>query len=297
MKPPPPDLSPKHPRVLARGDGFRVIPIGRSRAVFSDLYIRLLGGSWRTIGLMLGGVFLGINLVFASAYLALGDGIANAKPGSFADAFFFSVQTFATIGYGGMVPKTLAANLLVTTEALFGFCYTGVVAGLVFSKFARPTARILFSDKAVITTHEGKPHFMLRMVNERDNRIVDAQAKLTLMRDEVTAEGKTLRRFYTLPLVRSENPLLRLSWTVMHEINEASPLFHMDHEALQSTEAEIIVSVSGLDETLSQMIHARNSYIADEIVRGAAFADVLHRKDDFVLEVRYDRFHDLKDED
>ena len=165
-----------------------------------------------------------------------------------------------------------------------------------FSKFARPTARILFSDKAVISTHDGKPHFMLRLVNERDNRIVDAQAKLTLMRDELTAEGKTMRRFYTLPLVRSENPLLRLSWTVMHEINEASPLNGMDHEALQSTEAEIIVSISGLDETLSQIIHARNSYIADEIIWGATFADVLHRKDDFVLEVRYDRFHDLKDE-
>jgi len=294
MKPTASDLPPKHPRMLARGDGFRVIPIGRSRAVFSDLYIRLLGGSWRTIALLLGGVFLGINLVFAFAYLALGDGIANARQGSFADAFFFSVQTFATIGYGGMFPRSLAANLLVTTEALFGFCYTGVVAGLLFSKFARPTARILFSDKAVISTHDGKPHFMLRLVNERDNRIVDAQAKLTLMRDELTAEGKTMRRFYTLPLVRSENPLLRLSWTVMHEINEASPLHGMDHEALQSTEAEIIVSISGLDETLSQIIHARNSYIADEIIRGAAFADVLHRKDDFVLEVRYDKFHDLK---
>ncbi|MEI6441002.1 MAG: ion channel [Alphaproteobacteria bacterium] len=296
MTPTPPNLPPKHPRMLARGDGFKVIPIGRSRAVFSDLYIRLLGGNWPTIALVLGVVFLGINLIFASAYLALGNGVANARPGSFADAFFFSVQTFATIGYGGMVPKSVAANLLVTIEALFGFCYTGVVAGLVFSKFARPTARILFSDKAVISTHDGKPHFMLRLVNERDNRIVDAQAKLTLMRDELTAEGKTMRRFYTLPLVRSENPLLRLSWTVMHEINEASPLNGMDHEALQSTETEIIVSISGLDETLSQIIHARNSYIAEEIIWGAAFADVLHRKDDFVLEVRYDRFHDLKDE-
>ncbi len=281
--------------MLARGDGFKVIPIGRSRAVFSDLYIRLLGGSWRTIALVLGGVFLGINLVFACAYLALGDGIANARPGSFADAFFFSVQTFATIGYGGMVPRTLATNLLVTTEALFGFCYTGVVAGLVFSKFARPTARILFSDKAVISTHDGQPHFMLRLVNERDNRIVDAQAKLTLMRDELTAEGKPMRRFYTLPLVRSENPVLRLTWSVMHEINEHSPLYGMDHEALVATEAEIIVSISGLDETLSQTVHARNSYIADEIYWGAAFEDVLHRKDDFVLEVRYDKFHDLKD--
>ena len=294
MTPLPPETSPKHPRMLARGDGFKVIPIGRSRALFSDLYFRLLGGNWGTIGLVLVGVFLGINLIFASAYLALGDGVANARPGSFADAFFFSVQTFATIGYGGMVPKSVAANVLVTTEALFGFCYTGVVAGLVFSKFARPTARILFSDKAVIAIHDGKPHFMLRLVNERDNRSVDAQAKLTLMRDEVTAEGQNMRRFYRLPLVRSETPVLRLTWSVLHEINEESPLYGMDHEALVATEAEIIVSITGLDETLSQTVHARNSYIADEIFWDAAFEDVLHRKDDFVLEVRYDKFHDLK---
>jgi len=245
---------------------------------------------------VLAGVFLGINLVFAVAYLGLGDGIAHARPGSFADAFFFSVQTFATIGYGGMVPRTLAANLLVTLEALLGFCFSGVVAGLVFSKFARPTARILFSDKAVIAIHDGKPHFMLRLVNERDNRIVDAQAKLTLMRDETTAEGQNMRRFYRLNLVRSETPVLRLTWTVMHEINEQSPLYGMDHEALVASEAEIIVSIVGLDETLSQTVHARNSYIAEEIIWGGAFKDVLHRKDDFVLEVRYDRFHDLKDE-
>ena len=295
MTHPEPTPSPKHPRLLSRGDGFKVIAIGRNRAVFSDLYVKLLGGSWKTIALIMVGVYLAINLSFALAYLTVGDGIEHARPGSFADAFFFSVQTFATIGYGGMIPRGLAANILVTIETVFGFSYSGLVAGLVFSKFSRPTARILFSDKAIIAMHEGKPHFMLRLVNERDNRIVDATAKLTLMRDERTSDGATMRRFYALPLVRHETPVLRLTWTVMHEINAQSPLFGMDHDVLRETESEIIISIMGLDETLSQTVHARHSYIADEIVRGAQFEDVLHRKDDYVLEVRYDKFHSLKE--
>jgi inward rectifier potassium channel len=231
---------------------------------------------------------------FAFAYLGTGDGIQNARPGSFADAFFFSVQTLATIGYGGMLPHGLAANLLVTIESLFGFAFYGLVTGLVFTKFSRPTARVLFSKKAVITMHDGKLHFMMRLANERNNRIVDASAKMTLMRDEWTVEGTQMRRFYELPLVRKEIPVLRLTWTVMHLIDENSPLFGMNSEKLSEVEGEIIISINGLDETLSQNIQARHSYIADEIICNAAFVDVLHRREDYVLEVRYDRFHDIK---
>ncbi len=284
----------KHPRLVSRKDGFSVLPIGRHKATFTDFYVTMLGSSWKKIILIMIGFYLVINLTFAVAYLAIGNGIVNARVGSFTDAFFFSVQTLATIGYGGMTPHGNIANILVTIESMFGFAYYGLVTGLVFSKFSRPTARILFSDKAVITTHEGKPHFMLRLVNERDNQIVDASAKLTLMRDEKTTEGVFMRRFYSLPVVCSKTPILKLTWTVMHEINEQSPLYGMSNEQLMETEAEIIIFITGLDETLSQTIHARHSYIADEIVYGAMFEDILHRKDNYVLEVRYDLFHNLK---
>jgi inward rectifier potassium channel len=282
--------------MVSRGDGFKVIATGRQKQAFTDMYARLLGGSWKNIVFVMVGLYFLINTIFALAYFAIGDGIEHARPDSFADAFFFSVQTLATIGYGGMAPHGMASNILVTIESMFGFAYYGVVTGLVFSKFSRPTARILFSDKAVITTHEGKPHFMLRLVNERDNRIVDAAAKLTLMRDEKTPEGLAMRRFYSLPLVRSEAPILRLTWTVMHEINEKSPLHGMTPERLAASESEIIISIVGLDETLSQTVHARHSYIADEIVCDAMFEDILHRREDYVLEVRYDLFHKLKEE-
>ncbi|OYW13270.1 MAG: hypothetical protein B7X02_02555 [Rhodospirillales bacterium 12-54-5] len=168
---------------------------------------------------------------------------------------------------------------------------------MVYSKFSRPTARILFSNQALITTHDGQPHFMLRLANERDNRIVDATAKLTLMRNELTAEGTRMRRFYTLPLVRREIPVLRLTWTVMHRIDERSPLFGMTAASLAEMEAEIIIAIKGTDETLSQTIHARHSYIAEEIICDAVFEDILHRRDDYVLEVHYDRFHAIRKRD
>jgi inward rectifier potassium channel len=286
--------TPRHPRMVARGDGLKIIHTGRRRQVLGDMYVRLLGASWKRMILIMAGVYLSLNVLFALAFLALGDGIENARHGSFADAFFFSVQTIATIGYGKMLPQGLPANLLVTLESMFGFAFYGVVTGLVFSKFSRPTSRILFSDKAIIASHDGKRHFMLRLANERDNRIVDTSAKLTLMRDEKTTEGTMMRRFYDLPLVRREIPILRLTWTVMHAIDEKSPLYGMTPEKLADMEAEIIISITGMDDTLSQTIHARHSYIADEIVYDAAFEDILNRREDYVLEVRYDRFHQLK---
>jgi inward rectifier potassium channel len=239
-------------------------------------------------------LYLVINLIFALAYLATG-GIENAKSGSFTDAFFFSVQTLATIGYGSMSPKGIIANILVTFEAMTGFAFYGIITGLVFSKFSRPTARVMFSDKAVIGTHNGKPHFMMRLANERNNSIVDARAKLTFMRNEVSAEGMRMRRFYDLSLVRSEIPVLRLTWTVMHMIDEQSPLNGLSRKELEDLEVEIIVSLSGIDETLSQTVHARHSYISDEIACDAVFEDMLHRREDYVLEVRYDKFHDIRE--
>lgn len=280
-------------RIVARGDGFKVIPIGRSKNIFGDLYIKFIGGSWRSIILYSIGLFFLINIIFALLYYAIGDGISNSKDNSFLDDFFFSVQTFATIGYGVLAPTNLAANILVTFEAILGFAYSGVTTGVIFAKFARPTARILFSENAIITSHNGKPHFMFRLVNERGNSIVDANAKLTFMRDELTLEGKRIRRFYDLPLVRKEIPILRLTWSVLHEITENSPLYNQTHEDLNRDQVEIIISITGLDDTLYQTIHARNSYIADEIILNGEFEDMIERTDNYELIVRYDNLNKI----
>ena len=278
-------------RTIPRDRAFDVRAVGRKKNWKGDIYATLLNAGWHWMLGMLCVVYLLINLVFAGAYYLDTGGIHNAHPDSFLDVFFFSVQTLATIGYGGMSPNGIIANLLVTIEAMVGFAYYGLVTGLMFAKFSRPTARILFSDMAVITTHNGHPHFMVRLANERHNGVVSAQAKLSLMRDEVTSEGQRMRRIHDLSLVRSEIPVLRLTWTIMHRIDETSPLYGATSEQLRSNQSEIIVSLMGLDETFSQTIHARHSYVADEIACNAHFEDVLTRHPNNTIEVRYDKFH------
>lgn len=274
-----------------KNDRIRAIAIGKRRDWFSDMYARLLDVSWATLASIIVMMYLSTNLFFTFCYLSIGNGIENATPGSFADAFFFSVQTLATIGYGKMSPVGILANTLVTVEAFFGFCFIAIVTGLLFTKFSRPTARLLFSNVATIAPYNGVPHLMLRLANQRGNRIVDAGARLTMLRTEVSQEGQMMRRFYDLKLIRSMIPILQLTWTIMHPIDETSPLYGITPQKLEEDEVEIVVSISGLDETLSQTVHARYSYVGDEVRCSERFVDILRRLDNGGVEINYALFH------
>jgi len=282
-------------RLIPRSESERIetIKLGEKPKGWSDLYVRLLDASWKWLLVLIIVSYLVINLLFAGIYITIPGGIENARNASFLDAFFFSVQTLATIGYGKMAPQGLLANILVTIEALTGFSFYAVVTGLMFSKFSRPTARVLFSNVAVITPYNGTPHLMLRLANERGNRIVDAHLDLVLIQREVTSEGHQMRRFYDLPLTRERVPLLQLTWTAMHPITPDSPLYQATSELLHNNEVEIIVSLSGVDETLSQPIYARYSYIAKEILCGAHFKDIIRRTENNLTEIDFRLFHDV----
>jgi len=280
------------PRLIPRGKANEVVRLGHSHYWFSDLYVHLLATPWIALIGIVVAFYLLSNLAFACVYYQFRDGIENAH--SFADIFFFSVQTMATIGYGRMVPVQPLTNLTVTIEALWGFIFFAFVAGLAFTKFSRPTARVLFSDVAVISDYEGKPHLKMRLANQRTNRIVDVRIDLVLLQNGVTKEGIKMRRFYDLPLVRSRVPLLQLTWTLLHPIDEHSPLYGTTQEKLEERGDEIIVSISGYDETLSQTVYARHSYVADEIICNAHFEDVLRRRDDGKTEVDYNLFHSYR---
>ncbi len=195
-----------------------------------------------------------------------------------------------------MSPEGIVANVLVTLEAVTGFTFYALMTGLVFSKFSRPTALVTFSDRAVINDDMGERHFILRMINDRGNRIVDAEASLFMMRDDVLPDGSIMRRYYDLPLVRSKVPIMQLSWSVMHLIDEKSPLYGETLDSLNDKNAEVIVSLSGLDESLSSTIHTRFSYMYEDIHFDRSFAQILHRQPDNTLEVHYDKIHDLKAE-
>ena len=260
-----------------------------------DLYYLLVDSPWPRLLAIIAALFLIANALFALGYLAGGDAIENARPGSFADAFFFSVQTMGTIGYGRLAPGTAWSNLLVTLEVMTGVLGLAMVTGLVFAKFSRVTARVVFSRVAVVTRHDGVLSLMFRMANARGNQIVEAQVRVVLARDETTAEGETMRRFHDLPLVRDRNPLFTLTWTAIHPITATSPLFGATPEELAAVGAEIVVSLVGIDETVSQTIHARHAYAASEIVWGARLRDILRRQPGGGrTQVDYARFHDVE---
>jgi inward rectifier potassium channel len=195
------------------------------RRITQDVYFHLLGLKWRWLIAYVAVIYTAVNSLFALLYLGFGNAIANARHGSFEDAFFFSVQTMATIGYGTMVPSGFVGNLLVTIESVLGMVTVAVMTGLVYAKFSRPTSRVVFTNHAVVTKQNGVPTLLFRVANERDSVIVEARMRVILMKSEKTAEGATMRRFHDLALIRSETPLFPLSWMVAHTIDEKSPLF------------------------------------------------------------------------
>ena len=260
-----------------------------------DGYHAMLTVGWPVLSAALGLLYILCNLLFAALYLLQPGSIANAAPGSFADAFFFSVQTMSTIGYGVLAPATLYANILVTLEAMLGIAVFALTAGIVFARFSRPTARVLFSKVAVVTRFEGVPTLMFRCANERRNRIVEAEVHVYFAREEVSLEGITMRRAHELTLARPRNPLFTFSWTVMHAIDAKSPLSGIDPDFIAAQDAEIVVTLMGTDETLSQPVFARHSYRADQLLWGRRLADILDRLEDGRRVVDYRRFHDTEE--
>ncbi|HET9598264.1 MAG TPA: ion channel [Anaeromyxobacteraceae bacterium] len=279
-------------RVVNRfASGREIVTLGLAGAPWSDAYHRLLTMPWHRFFALLLVAYLLVNGAFAAVYWELGDAIENAVPDSFLDDFFFSVQTLATIGYGKMAPRTLGANAVVAIEALVGMVGLAVTTGLVYARFARPTARVLFSKVAVVAPYEGVPSLMFRMANARGNQIVEARLRVTLVVNEVTREGRDVRRLHDLHLVRSEHAAFALSWTAVHPIDAASPLAGRDGAWLGEGQADIIVSLSGVDEGLAQSIYARHVYGAGDVVWNARFADILDTRSLRTV-VDFSRFHD-----
>jgi len=290
-------VAPQAPTTTAGFSGTvtpRIRTIGIERSPQKDMYHYVLKLSWPAFFGLVAIVFLFANLVFASAYLARPGSIANARPGSFEDAFYFSVQTIATIGYGGMHPATRYAHLLVVVEALTGILGIAVITGLTFTRFSRPSARVLFSNRVTLTPRDGVPHLMFRMANWRRNRIVEARLRIIMLIDERTREGEMLRRQVDIPLVRAETAICFLTWTAMHRVDEASPFYGPGAmEALRTRRAELFLSLTGFDETIGQTIHARREYALGDIVVGVRFADVLTLNADGSRQIDYRKFHDV----
>jgi inward rectifier potassium channel len=247
---------------------------GQDSGRFTDFYHGVLTASWPAFVLQLAALFLIVNIIFALLYLLDRGDIANARPGSFIDDFFFSVQTLGA-GGGDMAPRVLYADMLVVVESFFGILTIALFAGIMFARFSRPLSRVIFSNVAVVTPFDGVPTLMFRAANQRGNSILDAAVTVSLARQYTTLEGVEMRRFQELKLVRSNNPLFALSWTVMHPVDENSPLFGLTPEQMAEQDMEIVIMLSGMDETISDHIYARHAYWNDEIRWRQRFVDVI----------------------
>ena len=265
---------------------------GQDGTRWKDGYHAILIVPWSVFFLGVAFVFALVNTGFALLYMADPHGIDNAR--GFWDYFLFSVQTIGSANYTVMMPKSTYANIIVSTEAFFGILNLALITGMVFARFSRPFARVVFSKVAVIAPFDGVPTLMFRAANQRGNQIFDASVSVSLARQVTTREGETIRRFEELKLMRSRSPLFALSWTVLHPIDESSPLRGLDTDLLSDAQGEIIILLQGTDETLADIIYARHSYTPDEILWNHRFVDVLTLTDTGRRVVNLNRFHDTE---
>ena len=285
-------------RLLNRDGTFNVKREGLSILQALPAYHYFLTISWRKFLGYAVTVYLIVNALFAAAYVACGEdaltGFAAQGMGErFVNAFFFSVDTVATIGYGTVAPTNLASNIVVVFESLVGLLGFALVAGIVFARFARPMAQIVFSDNALIAPYRGITAFMFRIVNQRSNELVQLEAKVMLTRRKRGVDGD--REFIPLKLERENVIFFPLTWTVVHPIDEKSPLHGMTERDLLGCDSEFLVMLNGFDETFSQTVHTRSSYRGDEVVWGARFKSIFNPpKADGTLSVDIRKLHDFE---
>lgn len=261
---------------------------------FREMYYSVLRMSWSRFFLLLAAAYLIINTLFSFLYLSGGDCIGNAEPGSIFDAFNFSVQTFATIGYGHLLPQTAFAHILVVLESLSGIVFTALITGLTFAKFSRPTPHVIFSNKAIISSYDGVPTLMFRLGNGRENSIVDAKISVVTLKETKTSEGHTMQRFVDVKLERDQSPFFLLTWSVMHKIDETSPFYGFTKEDFKKNNVSLYVSLIGYDEIYSQTIHAGFRYKPSEIQFSKKFVDVIEILPDGGRKIDFTKFHDVE---
>lgn len=285
-------------RFLNRDGTFNVVRRGLSFIRSQNTYHWILTISWTKFFFIVSAGYFAANIAFAFGYVLCGpDALRGVEGNTLADrlseAFFFSVQTLATIGYGRVSPNGLAANILVTIEALTGLLGFALATGLLFSRVSRPSAKILFSNQAIIAPYKNTTAFEFRIANERSNQLIEVEATVTLSRLE-TDQGVHIRRFYDLPLERKRVVFLPLHWVIVHRIDASSPLYGVTAEEFEASDAEFLILLTAVDETFAQTVHARSSYKHHEVVWGAKFRDMFLPADDGMLSIDMRRLHEIE---
>lgn len=277
--PPPDGAAPRERRytgaMRVQMGAFEIRKRGAARFDLRDPYHLALSLSWPQFALAFLALNLAINLLFATLYLLQPGCIANARPGAFADAFFFSMETLATVGYGVMAPATLYGHSVAAAEIISGIAFTAIMTGLTFVRFSRAKAKILYADKAVVATYNGRPTLMIRIANGRFGMLVEATAEVGALIGEHSHEGQFFRRIHDMRLTRSRLHLFPLTWTLMHEIDQKSPLHGIGPERLAGMDFRLFVAVKARDYVLAADVYDARTYTAADIAFGMRYADAV----------------------
>jgi inward rectifier potassium channel len=280
--------------VYVRSAGVRAVKLGAPTFDLTDPYYLLLQMRWSSFMALVLAMFLAVNLVFATLYWAVPGSIENARPHQFGDAFFFSIETLATVGYGRMVPLTVYGHVVAACEVLAGMFLTALVTGGFFARFARPQARLLFTQSAVIAPYGSGRALMVRVASRRAHSISEMVARMTVLPGRRSSGLHSFRSFIDLKMVRKDLPVLSLSWTLIHPIDEKSPFFDLDPEALAQSGMILIVSVSGFDEAISATINGRRAYYPEDLRVNHVFSDISSDLPGGVIQIDLTRFHDTE---
>jgi inward rectifier potassium channel len=284
---------PRHIRV--RSGQFEFVKLNAKKADLRDTYHLILTLSWPGFAGFIFGIYLLINVVFALLYLLEPHAIAEMAPGSFLDAFFFSVETLATVGYGHMYPETLYGHLITMLEIMVGLFGLAVITGLIFVRFSRPTARMHFSKVAVIAPIDGVPHFMIRVANLRHQAMVEPEFRVILLRNVITAEGEEMRRFSTLKLQFDHLISFPAVLTIRHRIDEKSPLFGLTPEDFQRLDVRIQASIVGVDTVIVAPVQSFSDYNYDQIEWNRRFVEIYNQSKEHEWTVDYARIDETED--
>ncbi len=271
----------------------KIMTQGLENNFWTDLYHLSITISWPQFFMGCVALFICLNTCFAFLYWLGESPIANARTGNFIDCFFFSVQTLATVGYGHMYPQTIYGHIITTIELYTGIIVIATNTGLTFARFSRPRSRIVFAKNPVIGMHNGKLCLMIRMANARHNTIIDARAKVWLVKAGKTAEGASFRQVHTLSLMQADHPLLTLGWTVFHIIDEKSPFYGMTENDRKEIQSGIVISIHGFDKDAASDTHASKVYSLADVRWDHIYADMITEDEGNITHMDFRRFHEV----
>lgn len=289
----------RNQRLMNKDGSSNVVRTGMPFLPLYDIYNTLLTMPWIHFFILVVGIYFFTNLIFALIYLGIGveflGGISSTDTsGHFWDAFFFSAQTLSTVGYGHISPRGFSTSLAASLEALLGLLGFALITGLLYGRFSRPTAKLLFSKNILVAPYRDMKALMFRLVNIRVNQLIDCEVQFLFSRNEMD-DGKNIRKFYILDLERQKVSTLALSWTVVHPIDEKSPFYNIDPEELKNSEVEFIIMFKAYDDTFAQTVHSRSSYRYEEIIWNAKFKPMFgNTGEDGVTEIHLDHIDEIE---